>query len=90
MKILQNIRFYLVITLLCLGWLWVIYVNQKQTVTEQQATIENLNNQVDSLNTELFNESNQCGRYELGLEYLKEIDSNSHKKVEYYISHETE
>ena len=90
MKILKNIRFYLVVSILGFIWLGMMYGNQKQLITQQQLTIDSLSNQVDSLNSEVFNESNQSGRYELGLEYLKEIDSNTYKKVDYYISHETE
>lgn len=90
MKILSNIRFYLVVCLLTILWFFVMYSNQKLEIKEQQMKIEELTNQVDSLNGEVFNESDRAGRYEMGLEYLKEIDSSSYKMVNEYIGNETE
>lgn len=85
-----NIRFCLVVSLLCLIWVTISYFNQRQIIIKQKQTIDSLSYQVDSLNSELFNETNYSGRLILGLEYLKEINSDTHKKVDDYINHETE
>lgn len=45
---------------------------------------------IDSLHDENFNLSTEIGRYELTFDYLKEIDSVSWKKADYFLSHETE
>jgi hypothetical protein len=44
----------------------------------------------DSLRLELFNSQNINGRYELSLEYLKEVNPKAAKQFENYLSNETE
>jgi hypothetical protein len=44
----------------------------------------------DSLQVELFKAQNDVGRYELGLDHLKEIDSVDYNEVMEYIDQETE
>lgn len=46
--------------------------------------------QVDSLQTEIFILKSEVGRYELGIEYLKEEDSLAAKKLQDYIDNQTE
>lgn len=44
----------------------------------------------DSLRLELFNAQNQNGRYEIGLQYLYEINPKAGKEFEEYINNNTE
>lgn len=83
MKIIHNIRFYLVVTILTIIWLWTINSKEKQINKHQQVTIDSLTNIV-------FIETNRVGKYEMGLEFLKEIDSSTYKKVNKFIEQETE
>ena len=55
-------------------------------VTGMQAKVQT----VDSLQTEIFILQNEIGRYELGVEYLKEEDSVAAKKLQDYINNKTE
>ena len=55
-------------------------------VTGMQAKVQT----VDSLQTEIFILQNEIGRYELGVEYLKEEDSVAAKKLQDYINNQTE
>jgi hypothetical protein len=59
------------------------YKKQLEITNKQQTT-------VDSLNTELFNYKCIVGRYDLTLDYLKEVNPNASKQFEYYLSHKTE
>ena len=45
---------------------------------------------VDSLQTELFQAQSMNGRYEMALEYLKEVNPSSFNIIEAFIEHETE
>ena len=45
---------------------------------------------VDSLRDELFIQKSYLGRYELTLEYLREVDPEAAKKFSEYLEHETE
>ena len=55
-------------------------------VTGMQAKVQT----VDSLQTEIFILQTEIGRYELGVEYLKEEDSVAAKKLQDYINNQTE
>lgn len=44
----------------------------------------------DSLQTELFQAQSQTGRYEITLEYLKEIDPKRGEQFEEYLNNSTE
>jgi hypothetical protein len=45
---------------------------------------------VDSLRDELFIQKSYLGRYELTLEYLREVDPEAAKKFSEHLEHETE
>lgn len=45
---------------------------------------------VDSLRDELFIQKSYLGRYELTLEYLREVDPEAAKKFNEFLEHETE
>lgn len=45
---------------------------------------------IDSLQSELFNANNMVGRYELTLDYLKEVNPKAAKDFENYFYKETE
>jgi len=71
--------------------------NYKAVVKELKAKptidtlkIKQLETQVDSLNTELFSAKTESGRYELGLNYLKEIHLKDYLQVKHYIETQTE
>ena len=54
------------------------------------ANIDSVINENDSLRLELFNAQNQNGRYEMGMEYLYEINPKAGKEFEEYINNNTE
>jgi ABC-type transporter MlaC component len=45
---------------------------------------------IDSLYDEVFNAKAEAGRYELTLEYFKEVHPKAAKQFEDYMTHETE
>lgn len=49
-----------------------------------------ISNQIDSLQTELFNLQSINGRYELSLEYLYEVNPKAGKQFDEYLNNETE
>ena len=51
---------------------------------------DSLVNENDSLRLELFNSQNLNGRYEMGMEYLYEINPKAGKEFEEYINNNTE
>lgn len=68
-----------------------IHSLQTQLKTTQTTTnIDSLVNENDSLRLELFNAQNQNGRYEMGMEYLYEINPKAGKEFEEYINNNTE
>ena len=68
-----------------------IHSLQTQLKNTQTATnIDSLVNENDSLRLELFNAQNQNGRYEMGMEYLYEINPKAAKEFEEYINNNTE
>lgn len=100
MKILTQVRFYLVLVTLAFITLLVQYLNQKEELKQCQTDngfisggdIEKaeLQNRIDSLHDELFNEKTISGRYELTLEHLKEVNPKLGKEMEEWMNHETE
>ena len=52
--------------------------------------ISRLINERDSLKSELFISSTIIGRYELSLEYLKEVNPKAAKEFEEFLDHQTE
>ena len=65
---------------------------QNITITKQKVEINTLKSQSgnDSLLNELFSKQTEVGRYELTLDYLKEINPKAAKQFEDYMTHETE
>jgi hypothetical protein len=53
-------------------------------------TIVKLIHEKDSLSNELFIQKNIVGRYEMGLDFLKERRPNEHNLIMNYISTQTE
>ena len=49
-----------------------------------------ITNQIDSLQTELFNAQNINGRYEIALEHLYEVNPKAGKTFDEYLNNETE
>jgi len=100
MKILTQVRFYLVLVTLAFITLLVQYLNQKEELKQCQTDngfisggdIEKaeLQNRIDSLHDELFIEKTNSGRYELTLEHLKEVNPKLGKEMEEWMYHETE
>jgi hypothetical protein len=80
---------FIIATLTAL-WLMVMWSNQNIENSKQKVDLGALQHQLDSLHDETFNLSNALGRYELTLEYLKEVDPKAAKKFNDYMSHETE
>jgi hypothetical protein len=72
--------------------LFVIYNQNKQLkeLKVENGSIELLTNQCDSLKSEMFSRDVEVGRYELTLEYLKEVNPKAAKEFEDYMSHNTE
>ncbi len=69
------------------------YFEQEATVTELKTTIKNQDSliyTIDSLRDENFINSTTIGRYELTLDYLKEVNPKAATEFENYLSHETE
>ncbi len=52
--------------------------------------VGNQENEIEELRDEFFISSTVNGRYELSLEYLKEIDSVAAKEFEEFFNHQTE
>lgn len=73
---------------------------QNNVITEYKVTkskfvadtlkIAQLETQVDSLQSELFIQKTIVGRYELGLDYLKERNLKDYLVVKYFIQSQTE
>lgn len=73
---------------------------QNNVITEYKATkskfvadtlkITQLETQIDSLQSELFIQKTIVGRYELGLDYLKERNLKDYLVVKYFIQSQTE
>ena len=62
-----------------------------ETVHKMQIkTIDSLYFQIDSLKNENFINSSNVGRYEITLEYLKEVNPTAAKQFEDFLYHQTE
>ena len=100
MKILTQVRFYLVLVTLAFITLLVQYLNQKEELKQCQTDNgfisggdiqkAELQNRIDNLHDELFIEKTNSGRYELTLEHLKEVNPKLGKEMEEWMYHETE
>jgi hypothetical protein len=58
-------------------------------VVLQTQTVK-MSNTIDSLRDEFFILSTVNGRYELTLDYLKEVNPNAHKQAQDFFDHQTE
>ena len=72
-----------------------LYNEYKSSVTKQIDSVvvvktDSLNKVVDSLETDLFNEKVINGKYEMGLDFLKERRPNEHNLVMNFINTQTE
>jgi hypothetical protein len=65
----------------------------KSQIIENVAPLDGdikISNQIDSLQTELFNAQSINGRYELALEHLYEVNPKAGKVFDEYLNKETE
>ena len=65
----------------------------KSQIIENVAPLDGdikISNQIDSLQTELFNTQSINGRYELALEHLYEVNPKAGKVFDEYLNKETE
>lgn len=100
MRILTQIRFYLVVVTIAFVGLLVNYLNMKDELIKCQTDkgyisggdIEKaeLMSRIDSLYDENFNKSTIIGRYEITMEHLKETYPKIGKETEEWMNHETE
>jgi FtsZ-binding cell division protein ZapB len=79
-----------VISSLIAIWLMVKVSNQENEIEKLALEIEELSQKNLELQGEYFNASTVNGRYELSLEFLKEIDSVAAKEFEEFYDHQTE
>lgn len=63
---------------------------QNQRITVLKDTVVNLEKQNDSLRIDLFEYQTMNGRYELGLEHLKEINAGCAKELQNFMESELE
>lgn len=100
MKIITQIRLYLVISIIAFLGLLINFLNQKEELLKcktnkgfipggdiQKAELQST---IDSLNNELFNCNTTLGRYEITFDHLKEINPKVGKELEEWMSHNTE
>ena len=71
-------------------WMSFTTYHQKKEISELQQTVDKMQLQIDSLHDESFNSSTLNGRYELSLEYLKEVNPKAGKDFEDFFDHQTE
>jgi hypothetical protein len=79
-----------VISSLVAIWLMVKVSNQENDIDELTLKIEELTQKNSELHDEYFNASTVNGRYELSLEFLKEINPKAAKEFEEFFDHQTE
>ena len=99
---IQNMKQYItpLLRVGALALLLLTIYEQNNVITEYKATkskfvadtlkIAQLETQVDSLQSELFVQKTIVGRYELGLDYLKERNLKDYLVVKYFIQSQTE
>ena len=97
MTIETKLRGLLVLTILTLLWMTVMWNNDIIVINNQKTEINNLNHlndslliQYDSLREDHFNISVENGRYEITFDHLNEINPKLGKKMEDWMSHNTE
>ena len=99
---IQNMKEYIapLLRVGALALLLLTIYEQNNVITEYKVTkskfvadtlkIAQLETQVDSLQSELFIQKTIVGRYELGLDYLKERNLKDYLVVKYFIQSQTE
>ena len=93
MKIITQIRFYLVVAILAFMSLLVHYLNQQEELKKCQTDKYSLsggNISTSELRDSLFIMSTNLGRYEIALEMLREEDSVAAQKFENILYTKTE
>jgi hypothetical protein len=107
MKILKDIRFFMVVATLSLTGLLVIHLNclndlektkeelvkcqtDKGQIPGGDIKMGELLERLDSLSQENFIKSNQLGRYEITLDYLKQTNPKAFSQFDKYYYTETE
>lgn len=104
MKILTQLRFYVVVATLSFTGLLISYfknLDELKETKEELVKYQTINdlipggditsaNKTDSLYDELFNTKVQNGRYETSLEYLQEVNPKAAQQFVNFMNHETE
>ena len=72
-----------------LALLYTIY-GQNEELTKLRASDITYKTKVDSLELELFNSKNELGRYEITLDYFREVNPKEANRFEKYLIIETE
>jgi len=65
-------------------------ITTRNMAVSQKQKVEQLQAQVDSLQSENFILQTQLGRYELTLDYLQEVNPKAALQASNYMNHETE
>ncbi len=65
-------------------------ITTRNMAVSQKQKVEQLQAQVDSLQSENFVLQTQLGRYELTLDYLQEVNPEAALQASNYMNHETE
>jgi hypothetical protein len=65
-------------------------ITTRNMAVSQKQKVEQLQAQVDSLQSENFILQTQLGRYELTLDYLQEVNPEAALQASNYMNHETE
>ena len=89
-RIRRDLGMLLAITGIICIWLTFRTTCQDRTIEELEVNNTALSNKVDSLKSELFITSTVINRYELSLDYLKELNPKAAKEFEEFYNHETE
>lgn len=100
MKIFSDVRFYFIVFTISFLGLLVNYLNLKSDLAKCQLEKNNisggdiekaeLQQTIDSLQSEVFVKSTVIGRYEITLEWLKEKNPKAHQEFENYLTTQTE
>lgn len=90
MKILHDIRFYIVITCLTLIWSTKQLLDVNDKIVALEMDLEKVEAEKDSLRGELFVKEVELGRYEVAYEIFMERNPKAAKEYGTIISEETE
>lgn len=97
MNIKNALILFIITCLFCIAFYFIkdgIIKSNTEIITKDfkyyKLQIDSLNNQVDSLNQELFIKQATIGRYEMGLDILKEQDLKAADKFQLILNTQTE